>query len=95
MKGDREGLVLNVEFPEGFMNIAKFKKEDYVMCLYDGELLSAKILEVLPGAYRVEMYIDTLDNGERLMQEMVVTESQLRPVTVALVSARSDKTAFA
>lgn len=64
----------------------KFKKEDYVMCEYDGELLSAKILEVLQGEYRVEMYIDTLDNEVRLMQEMIVRESQLHPVQIAIVA---------
>lgn len=71
---------------------AKFKKEDYVMCEYDGELLSAKILEVLQGEYRVEMYIDTLDNDIRLMQEMIVRESQLYPVQIAIVASKKVET---
>ena len=67
----------------------RFKKEDYVVCEYDGELLSAKVLEILPEGYRIEMYVDTLDDDIRLMQEVVVSEKQLRPVQIAVVNSKS------
>lgn len=69
--------------------VTKFQKEDYVVCEYDGELLSAKVLDIIPGGYRVELYVDTLDNDVRLMQEVEVQEYQLRPVQIAVVTSKS------
>lgn len=63
----------------------QFQKDDYVACEYEGELLSAKILDVMPLACRIETYIDTIDDAMRLMQEMVVPKERLRPLKLCII----------
>jgi hypothetical protein len=62
----------------------KFRKNDYVVFDYEGDKFNAKILEVLDDGYLIAIYIDTSDNDERLMQELVVPEYKLSAISINL-----------
>ena len=62
----------------------KFKKNDYVVFDYGGDKFNAKILDVLPEGYLIVICVDTLENDERLMQELVVPEYKLSEIKINL-----------
>ena len=63
---------------------AKFKKNDYVVFDYEGDKFNAKILDVTPEGSLIIICVDTLDNDERLMQELVVPEHKLSEIKINL-----------
>jgi hypothetical protein len=59
-----------------------FKKNDYVVCECDGEKYNAKVIEVRPTGYLIEICVDSIRNETRLMQEVEVQEQQLSPIRI-------------
>ncbi len=66
------------------MQSRKFKKNDYVVFDYEGDKFNAKVLEVRPDGYLIAIYIDTVDDDQRLMQELVVPEYKLSSISINL-----------
>ena len=62
----------------------KFKKNDYVVFDYEGDKFNAKILDITPEGYLIIICVDTLENDERLMQELVVPEHKLSAIKINL-----------
>ena len=63
----------------------KFKVNDYVVLDYEGDKFNAKILAIVPDGYRIAVCIDTINEDDRLMQEMVVPEYRLSSVGINIV----------
>jgi hypothetical protein len=63
----------------------KFKVNDYVVLDYEGDKFNAKILAIVPDGYRISVCIDTINEDDRLMQEMVVPEYRLSSVGINIV----------
>lgn len=62
-----------------------FKKNDYVVFDYDGDEYNAKILDLRPNStYLISICIGNMEKGTRLMQELVVKESQLKPINICI-----------
>jgi hypothetical protein len=61
-----------------------FKKNDYVVCECDGERYNAKVIDVLPTGYLIEICVDSYKNSTRLMQEVEVQEHQLSPIRIMI-----------
>ena len=66
------------------MQNRKFRKNDYVVFDYEGDKFNAKVLDVTPEGYLIAIYIDTVDNDQRLMQELVVPEYKLSAISINL-----------
>lgn len=63
----------------------KFKVNDYVVLDYEGDKFNAKVLAVTTDGYRIAVCIDTINENDRLMQEMVVPEYRLSSVGINIV----------
>jgi hypothetical protein len=63
----------------------KFKVNDYVVLDYEGDKFNAKVLAITTDGYRISVCIDTINENDRLMQEMVVPEYRLSSVGINIV----------
>lgn len=60
----------------------RFKKNDFVVYDYEGDKFNAKILEVLPDGYKINVCIDNVNDGDRLMQELFAPENKVFPIQI-------------